>query len=263
MIRALWTSATGMQAQQTNIDVIANNLANTNTAGFKRSRADFQDLLYQNMRAAGAATSQSGNQVPVGIQLGHGVRTVSVSKMFTQGDYVQTGNELDMAIEGKGFFQIQMPDGSTAYSRDGTFKLDNSGQIVTADGYVLDPGLTLPQNATNVAVGPDGTVAVKTPDQADLTEVGQIQLAQFINPAGLNAIGRNLYTESGASGAPVVGTAGEDGLGTVQQQYLELSNVNMVEEMVNMIASQRAYEINSKTVQTADDMLGKVASMKR
>ncbi|MBF0311209.1 MAG: flagellar basal-body rod protein FlgG [Magnetococcales bacterium] len=263
MIRALWTSATGMQAQQTNIDVIANNLANTNTTGFKRSKTDFQDLLYQNMRAAGSATSAEGTQVPVGIQLGHGVRAVSVSKMFTQGDYVQTGNQLDVAIEGKGFFQIQLPNGETAYSRDGSFKLNNTGQIVTADGYLLNPGFNVPQEAKQVSIGPDGTVNVLLPNQVTPQNLGTIQLAQFVNDAGLTAIGRNLFQESGASGTATTGNPGDNGLGTVQQGYLEMSNVNMVEEMVNMIASQRAYEINSKTIQTADDMLGQAANLRR
>ncbi|MGN7613255.1 flagellar basal-body rod protein FlgG [Magnetococcales bacterium HHB-1] len=263
MIRALWTSATGMHAQQTNIDVIANNLANVNTSGFKRSRADFQDLLYQTMRAPGTDTSDSGTQVPVGIQLGHGVRTVSVAKMFSQGDYKQTGNELDMAVEGHGFFQVEMPDGSTAYTRDGTFKLDSTGQIVTSDGYKLEPGIVVPQNAQRVTVGPDGSVNVTLPSTVDPQNLGTIEVATFVNPAGLNALGRNLFSESAASGAAVVGTPGIDGFGTIQQGYLEMSNVDMVEEMVQMIASQRAYEINSKSIKTADEMLGHAANLRR
>ncbi|OSM02393.1 putative flagellar basal-body rod protein FlgG [Magnetofaba australis IT-1] len=252
-----------MQAQQRNIDVISNNLANVNTTGFKRSRADFQDLLYQNLRAAGAATSQAGTAVPVGIQLGHGVRNVSVSKLFTQGDYVQTGNELDLAIEGQGFFQITLPDGQTAYTRDGTFKLDNTGQMVTSDGYVLQPGITLPQDAMAVAIEPSGIISVKQPGTAALAQLGQLQVADFINPAGLTAIGRNLYTESEASGAAVAGNPNENGFGAIQQGFLEMSNVNMVEEMVQMIASQRAYELNSKSIQTSDSMLGTIGSLKR
>ena len=263
MIRALWTSATGMQSQQTSIDVIANNLANVNTTGYKRSRTDFQDLLYQTMRAPGTDTSQAGTQVPTGIQIGHGVKTVAVSKLFSQGDYNQTGNQLDLAVEGDGFFQIQMPSGETAYSRDGTFKLDNTGQVVTSDGYALLPGITVPENALGVTVGPDGGVNATLPNQAAPVNVGNIQLASFVNPAGLNAIGRNLFLESGSSGAAVVGTPGSDGVGTIQQGYLEMSNVNMVEEMVNMITSQRAYEVSSKSIKTADEMLQLVANLKR
>ncbi|MBF0620285.1 MAG: flagellar basal-body rod protein FlgG [Magnetococcales bacterium] len=263
MMRALWTSATGMQAQQMNIDVVANNLANVNTAGFKRSRTDFQDLLYQTMRAPGSETSQAGTQVPVGIQLGHGVRAVSVSKMFTQGDYNQTGNQLDLAIEGRGFFQIQMPDGSTGYSRDGTFKMDETGQVVTSDGYPLEPGLVVPQEAVQVTVGPDGSVNVILPDNVEPVNIGNVQLATFVNPAGLTALGRNLFQESGASGNPIIGDPGTDGVGTIQQGYLEMSNVNMVEEMVQMIAGQRAYEISSKGIRTADEMLSTATQLKR
>ena len=263
MMRALWTSATGMQAQQMNIDVIANNLSNVNTTGFKRSRADFQDLLYQTMRAPGSETSQAGTQVPTGIQFGHGVRTAAVSKMFSQGDYNQTGNQMDLAIEGRGFFNIQMPDGTTAYTRDGTFKLDSTGQVVTSDGYPLEPGIVVPPDAVQVTVGPDGSVNAMMPSQVDPVNIGNIQLTTFVNPAGLNAIGRNLYTESGATGDPVVGDPGTDGVGTIQQGYLEMSNVNMVEEMVQMIASQRAYEISSKGIRTADEMLGMAAGLKR
>ncbi|MEO5366161.1 MAG: flagellar basal-body rod protein FlgG [Magnetococcus sp. WYHC-3] len=263
MIRALWTAATGMQAQATNIDVIANNLANVNTSGFKRSRAEFQDLLYENLRASGAATSQSGTQVPVGIQMGHGVRTHTIGKIHTSGDFQNTGNQLDMAIEGQGMFQIQMPDGTIGYTRDGTFKLNNTRTLVTSDGYPLEPGITIPQEAMQIAIGPDGTVSVTIPNQVDPQVVGNIQLATFVNPAGLTALGRNLFSESGASGAPVVGDPGLDGVGTIQQGYLEMSNVSMVEEMVNMIASQRAYEINSKAITTSDDMLSTAVNMKR
>jgi flagellar basal-body rod protein FlgG len=228
MIRSLWTAATGMQAQQTNIDVVANNLANVNTTGFKRSRADFQDLLYQTMRAPGTETSQAGTQVPVGIQLGHGVKTVSVSKMFTQGDYARTGNMLDVSIEGDGFFQVEMPDGSTGYTRDGALKLNSEGEIVTSDGYRIPNIAPVPTDALRVDIGPGGAVDAIMPDQVEPQNLGQIQLAQFVNPAGLNAIGRNLFKESAASGDPVVGDPGVDGMGTVQQGYLEMSNVNMV-----------------------------------
>lgn len=263
MIRSLWTSATGMQAQQMNIDVIANNLTNVNTTGFKRSRTDFQDLLYQTLRAPGTDTSAAGTQVPSGIQLGHGVKPVAVTKMFSQGSYNMTGNDLDMLIAGHGFFQVQLPSGETGYTRDGSFKLNSTGQVVTSDGYALQPGFTVPDNTTEITVGQDGSVSVTIDGETTPTNLGQIQLARFVNPAGLSAEGGNLFKESNASGAPITGNPGEDGMGEITQRFLEMSNVNMVEEMVNMISSQRAYEINSKTIQTADDMLGQVSNLKR
>lgn len=262
MIRALWTGATGMQAQQLNMDVIANNLANVNTTGFKRSRSDFQDLLYQTLRLAGTASSSS-TKVPTGIQVGHGARTCAVQKIFLQGDFMQTQSELDMTIEGKGFFQIRTPDGETAYTRSGAFKLDSDGRIVTSDGYPLEPEITIPDDTLNTTIGPDGTVSVLQAGQTVPSQVGNIELARFPNQAGLKSIGRNLYVETDASGAVATGTPGDEGYGTIAQGYLEMSNVSVVEEMVNMIVTQRAYEANSKVIQTSDEMLSVADSLKR
>ncbi len=262
MIRALWTGATGMHAQQTNMDVIANNLANVNTSGFKRGRADFQDLLYQTLRLAGTTTS-AGNEVPTGIQVGHGARLAAVQNIFLQGDFMQTRNELDLTVEGKGFFQIIKPDGETAYTRSGAFKLDSDGRIVNSDGYPLEPEMTVPDDATNITIGPDGTVSVLQAGETEAVEVGNIELAMFQNEAGLKNIGRNLYDETDASGDATTGTPGEDGYGTIAQGFLEMSNVSVVEEMVNMIVSQRAYEINSKVIQSSDDMLQVANNLKR
>jgi len=262
MIRALWTASTGLHAQQLNIDVVANNLANVNTTGFKRGRGDFQDLLYQTLRMPG--TASSGNtEVPTGVQVGHGARVVAVQKIFLQGDFTQTLNELDMTIEGKGFFQITKPDGETAYTRAGAFKLDSDGRIVTSDGYPLEPEITIPEDTVNITVGPDGTVSVLQADGTEVTEVGNIEVAMFPNEGGLLNIGRNLYMDSDASGDATTGTPGEDGYGTIAQGFLEMSNVNVAEEMVNMIVSQRAYEMNSKVIQTSDDMLRTAANLKR
>lgn len=262
MIRSLWTAASGMQAQTTNIDVISNNLSNVNTAGFKRSRAEFQDLLYETMRPPGVS-SAGGNQVPTGIQVGHGTRTAATHKLFTQGDFQHTQNELDMAIEGQGFFQIVQPNGDIAYSRAGNFKIDSDGRVVTADGYLMEPEITIPTDTIAVAIGTDGTVSVLQPGQTAPTEIGNIELARFVNPAGLSSIGRNLFVESDASGDPITGTPGEEGYGTLAQGYLEMSNVSVVDEMVNMITAQRAYEINSKAIQTADEMLQQANNLKR
>jgi flagellar basal-body rod protein FlgG len=262
MIRSIWTAATGMQAQTLNIDVIANNLANVNTAGFKRSRADFQDLLYETLRPAGASSSE-GTQVPVGIQLGHGTRPAAVNKIFLQGDFQKTDNELDLAVEGDGFFQILQLNGEIAYTRAGAFKLDSEGRIVTSDGFSLEPEITVPTDTVALSVGIDGTVSVVQAGETEASEIGTIELARFINPAGMHTIGRNLYVPTDASGDVVTGTAGEDGFGTIAQGYLEMSNVSVVDEMVNMIVAQRAYEINSKTIQTADDMLQMANNIKR
>jgi len=262
MIRSLWTAATGMAAQQVNIDIISNNLANVNTSGFKKSRADFQDLLYQNLRAAGTTEAQ-GSQVPTGIQVGLGTRLAAVQKIFTQGDFKETGNPLDLVIEGDGFFQVLMPNGETAYTRDGSFKLDAQGRIVTSDGYPLQPEIAIPTEATSISVGSDGTISVTIPGQNAPQEVGQLQIVKFINPAGLTSIGRNLLTQSAASGDPVVDTPGLNGLGTLAHGFVEMSNVQVVEEMVNMITAQRAYEINSKAIQTADEMLGIANNLRR
>jgi flagellar basal-body rod protein FlgG len=262
MIRSLWTSATGMKAQALNLDVIANNLANVSTAGFKKSRAEFQDLLYETLRPAGTPSSQD-TQVPTGIQLGHGTRPSTVLKIFSQGDLENTKNELDLAIEGDGFFQIAMPSGETAFTRDGGFKLDSEGRIVNADGFSLEPEISIPTDAVSISVGMDGTVSVLQAGETTPTEVGTIELARFVNPAGLIAIGKNLYINSEASGDAMIGTAGESGLGTIAQGFLERSNVTVVEEMVNMITAQRAYEANSKSIQTADEMLAIANNVKR
>jgi flagellar basal-body rod protein FlgG len=251
-----------MQAQQLNIDVLSNNLANINTTGFKRSRADFQDLLYETLRLAGAPSS-STTEVPTGIQLGHGTRPAAVQKIFIQGEYKQTKNELDIAIEGEGFFQVTMPDGETAYSRAGAFKLDSEGRIVTSDGYFMEPEISIPDDSMQISIGTDGTVSVRQAGENQATEVGTIQLARFINPAGLNSIGRNLFLPTSASGDVITGIAGEDGFGTLAQGFLEMSNVSVVEEMVNLITAQRAYEINSKSIQAADEMLQIANNLKR
>ncbi|MDR3562507.1 MAG: flagellar basal-body rod protein FlgG [Negativicutes bacterium] len=262
MMRALWTAGTGMAAQQTNVDVISNNLANVNTTGYKKSRPDFADLMYQTLRQPGA-TSGPDNQVPTGVQIGHGVRLVATQKMYTEGSLQQTGNPYDIAIEGDGFFQISMPDGTTGYTRDGGFKLDSQGRVVTSDGYLLQPQITVPSGATNFAVSADGIVTVSIPSQTTPQNLGQIQLAMFVNPAGLTSLGRNMLQESDSSGTATVSNPGIDGAGSLQNQYLEMSNVQVVDEMVSMIVAQRAYEINSKAVQTCDDMLSTTASMKR
>lgn len=262
MIRSLWTAATGMQAQSTSINVIANNLANVNTVGFKKSRTDFQDLLYDNIRPAGVSSSES-TEVPAGIQLGHGTRVVAVTKIFTPGEYVNTKNELDLAIGGDGFFQISTPDGETAYSRAGNFNLDSEGRIVNPDGFVLEPEISIPSDAVSISVGMDGTVTVLQAGETEPTNVGSIELARFVNPAGLQGIGKNLFLPSPASGDAMTGTAGENGLGYIEQGYLENSNVSVVDEMVNMITAQRAYEINSKIVQVSDEMLSMANNAKR
>jgi flagellar basal-body rod protein FlgG len=262
MIRSMWSAATGMQAQSLNIDVIANNLANVTTTGFKRSRAEFQDLLYETMRPAGSASSET-TQVPTGIQLGHGTRPVAVSKLFSGGELQLTKNELDLAIEGDGFFQITQPNGTTAYTRAGAFKLDREGRIVNPDGFLLDPEISIPADAISVAVGMDGTVSVLQAGESAPREVGTIQLARFANPAGLQSIGKNLLLATEASGDAISGTAGEDSFGTIAQGFLEMSNVNVVDEMVNMITAQRAYETNSKVVQASDDMLQIANNLKR
>ncbi len=262
MIRSLWTSATGMQAQELNIDVIANNLANVNTSGFKKSRAEFQDLLYESLRPAGAASS-ADTTVPTGIQLGHGTRPAAVQKMFGQGDFQNTGNELDWAIEGDGFFQIELPDGDTGYSRSGEFKLDADGRIVNPDGFPLIPEMTVPTDTISISVGLDGTVSVIQAGDATPTEIGTVQLARFVNPAGLRSLGKNLYSRTNGSGDEIIGTPGDNGFGTLAQGFLEMSNVSVVDEMVNMITAQRAYETNSKVITTADDMLQLANNLKR
>ncbi len=254
MMKSLWVAKTGLDAQQTRMSVTANNLANINTTGFKRDRAVFQDLMYQVERQVGAQNTQQG-RLPTGLNLGTGVRTVSTQKMYTEGNLVNTGGSLDIAIQGRGFFQIQRPDGTIGYTRDGTFNLDEQGQMVTPNGNLLTPGVSIPSDALAVTIGEDGTVSVQQPGQSAPTQVGQIQLADFINPAGLQPIGNNLLLESLSSGAPQTGQPGLNGLGTTLQGFLESSNVNMVEELVNMIEVQRAYEMNSKSISTSDQML--------
>lgn len=262
MDRSLFIAATGMEAQRINIDVISNNLANVNTTGFKKSRADFQELMYQSLKTAGAVSSD-GNEVPTGIQVGLGVKPAAVQKMFNQGDFVSTGNNLDMVIEGSGFFQITKPDGELAYTRAGTFKLNSEGNLVTSDGYPLEPAITIPTNALEITITPEGSVSVLQAGDNTPVEVGQIETAQFINPGGLKAIGKNLFIPSGSSGEATTGNPGSDGLGSINQGFIELSNVNVVEEMVNMIVSQRAYELNSKVIQSTDEMLALANNLKR
>lgn len=261
MTRALWTAASGMLAQQLNTDVIANNLANVNTTGFKRSRADFQDLLYQTLRPAGTSDTV-GSQVPVAIQVGHGTRLIAIQKMFSQGDYQETGNELDMVIEGDGFFQVLLPDGSMAYTRAGSFKQDGQGRIVTSDGFSMKGQISIPSDSLGIAITSDGTIQSQM-SGSEMSLLGVIELARFTNPAGLSSIGRNLYRATPASGTPQTGTPGTDGFGTIVQRSLEMSNVQVVEEMVNLIVAQRAYEINAKAIQTADDMLSMANNLRR
>ena len=260
MMRSLWISKTGMEAQQTQLDAISNNLANVSTNGYKRSHAVFEDLMYQNMRQAGAASSDQ-TELPTGVQVGLGTRAVATARNFSQGNLQQSSNPLDVAIRGNGFFQIQLPDGTTGYTRDGSFQVSATGQLVTNAGYTVQPGITIPATAQSVTIGSDGTVTVVLPGQALPQSVGQIQLANFVNPAGLEPKGQNLFAETAASGTPNTGVAGVNGLGTVQQGFVETSNVNVVEELVQMIQTQRAYELNSKSIQTSDQMLQKLASL--
>lgn len=257
MIRALYTAATGMQAQQSNVDNIAHNLANASTVGFKRSRLEFQDILYQNLRTPGAAANAS-TQLPVGLQIGLGARVISSERIFLQGDFKQTDNPLDMVIEGAGFFQVRQTNGDLAYTRAGSFHLNAEGQIVTATGESLEPAITIPRDATSITIGSDGTVSVTSPGQANAQNVGQIQLASFANPAGMESLGRNLFKETAASGQPIAAAPDSQGLGRINQGFIENSNVNIVEELVNMISAQRAYETNSKVISTADRMLGTI-----
>lgn len=260
MIRSLWISKTGLDAQQMQMDVISNNLANVSTTGFKRSRAVFEDLLYQTMRQPGAATSQQ-TTLPTGLQLGTGVAPVATERMHTQGNLQKTDDARNVAIRGDGFFQVQMPDGTLAYTRDGSFKTDNQGQMTTSNGYVLDPAIVIPEDATSLSISRDGIVSVTTANNPASVEIGAIQLATFINPGGLESKGENLYVETTASGNPVTNVPGSNGAGLLQQNYLETSNVNVVEELVNMIQTQRAYEINSKAITTSDQMLQRLTQI--
>lgn len=251
---ALWVSKTGLDAQQTQISVISNNLSNVNTAGFKRGRAVFEDLFYQNIRQPGASSSQN-SELPSGLMMGTGVRTVATQKIFDDGNVLQTGNPLDMAVSGRGFFQVLRPDGTIGYTRDGQFQLDGDGQLVTSSGFPLEPSITIPSGAQSVTIGIDGTVSVVESGNSDATQVGTIQISDFINPAGLQPIGQNLFIQTTASGDPQTSTPGTTGLGTILAGSLESSNVNVVEEMVNMIQTQRAYEMNSKVIETVDAMM--------
>jgi flagellar basal-body rod protein FlgG len=254
MNQSLWIAKTGLDAQQTKMSVISNNLANASTSGYKRSRAVFEDLLYQNQRQPGAQSSQD-TLYPTGLMIGTGVRTVATEKLFSQGSMAQTENPLDVGIDGKGFLQILMPDGSLGYTRDGSLHVDNQGQLVNSNGYTLQPAITIPQDAQSITIGNDGTISVRTPGSTGTTQVGTLQLVDFINPAGLQPTGGNLYLESAASGSPQAGNPGQNGLGSLMQGYVEGSNVNVVEELVSMIETQRAYEMNSKAISTSDQML--------
>ena len=260
MIRSLYIAQSGLEAQQFNVDVISNNLANVSTNGFKRQRAVFEDLLYQTLRQPGAQSSQL-TQYPTGLQLGTGVAPVATARIFTQGNLQQVGGSLNLAIEGRGFFQILLPNGNTAYTRDGGFQLDSQGQIVTALGFALQPAITIPADALTITIGGDGTVSVTQPNSSTPTQVGNIQLADFINPGGLQAIGNNLYLETASSGPATTGDPGTNGLGVVNQGFLEASNVSVTEELVDLITAQRAFEINSRAVQISDEMLQRLANL--
>jgi flagellar basal-body rod protein FlgG len=263
MLRAMSTAASGMKAQQLNIDTIANNLANVNTAGYKKSHAEFQDLLYEAVLPGGGSRG-SGLTSPMRIEVGHGVKLAATNKNFKQGTMTQTGNPLDMMIEGDGFFQIRLPDGTIGYSRDGSFKMDAERNIVTAAGYRLEPPVQIPIDATEISVARDGVISVMLQgDTSTVQDLTQMELAKFPNPAGLTARGGNIFLESPASGAPILGIPGQEGLGEVAVGFLEMSNVETVEELVAMIAAQRAYELNSKTISVADDMLQTVNTLKR
>lgn len=260
MLRSLSIARTGLDAQQQQLDVISNNLANVSTTGFKKSRAVFEDLMYQNLRQAGGQTSDQ-TRLPSGMQVGTGVRVVATERIHSQGNLTKTENPSDIAIQGGGFFQVLMPDGTTAYTRDGSFQKDRDGQLVSASGYPVQPAITIPENATSLTIGRDGIVSVTQGSSAASVQVGQVQLATFLNPAGLQARGENLFVETDASGAPAQTSPGLNGAGTLSQGYVEASNVNVVEELVSMIATQRAYEINSKAVQSSDQMLQRLSQL--
>ena len=260
MLRSLYIAETGMNAQQTQMDIISNNLANLSTTGFKGSRAVFQDLIYQTISQPGAQSTQQ-TQIPSGMQVGTGVQLIATERLQTQGNLTQTGNTLDLAIQGAGFFQVLMPDGTTSYTRDGSFQQNNQGQVVTASGYPVQPAITIPSNATSVTVGTDGTVTATTSGSTTPVTIGTLQLAMFINPTGLQSQGNNLYQQTASSGTPTVTTPGTNASGTLNQGYVEASNVNVVEELVNMIQTQRAYEINSKAITASNEMLQKLEQM--
>ena len=260
MLRSLWISKTGMEAQQLQLDTISHNLANVATTGYKRAHAEFTDLIYQNLRQSGAASSDQ-TQLPTGLQVGLGVMPVATARDFSQGSLQQTGGNLDVAIQGNGFLQVTMPDGTTAYSRDGSLKLDANGQLVTSSGYAIQPGITIPAQAQSVTIAPDGTVSASMPGTATPQTLGQIQLANFPNTGGLDPKGDNLWAETASSGNPTTGAPGSTGMGKLQQGFLETSNVNVVEELVSMITTQRAYELNSKAIQTSDQMLQRLGQL--
>ncbi|KAA0910756.1 flagellar basal-body rod protein FlgG [Pusillimonas sp. ANT_WB101] len=261
MIRSLWIAKTGLESQQTNMDVISNNLANVNTTGFKRSRAVFEDLMYQTLRQPGAQVG-AGNQLPSGLQIGTGVRTVATERIHTQGNLKETGNSLDISIQGQGFLQVEMPDGTFAYTRDGSLQVDQNGQLVTAGGYPVQPPVNIPENALSITIARDGTVSVTQPGATGVNvQVGQLELSTFVNPSGLQSAGENLYVETDASGPANFAQPGLDGAGLVLQQFTETSNVNVAEELVNMITTQRAYEMNSKAIQTSDQMLARLTQL--
>lgn len=262
MMRSLWTASTGMIGQQFNVDVISNNLANVNTTAFKKDRVDFEDLMYQRMLLAGTPTSGDA-VIPTGIQVGLGTRVAATQKMFEQGSLKRTGNPLDVAIEGDGFFRVTLAGGTTAYSRDGSFKLDSTGRVVTSDGDPLADAITIPQDATAILVTTDGTVSVQQPGAVAPAQIGTITIAKFVNPAGLGAVGQNLYLETASSGAPIEAQPQTEGLGALRQGFLEMSNVQVVESMVDLITAQRAYEVNSRSIQTSDGMLQTAAGLKR
>lgn len=261
-MKALYIASTGMAAQERNVEVISNNIANMRTTGYKKQRAEFQDLLYQQYRRAGAQTSANGTQVPVGVEIGSGVRTAATARIMSGGDVVPTQKELDVAIRGEGFFPIQVPDGRTAYTRDGAFERDSTGQLVNIDGYQLEPGIVIPANATGISISADGIVEAFLDADTIPTELGQIQLARFVNSAGLTAAGGNLYFETAASGTPQIAVPNADGYGNLMQGYLELSNVNSVTEISDLIAAQRAYEMNARVISGADEMLSATANLR-
>jgi flagellar basal-body rod protein FlgG len=261
-MQALRTAATGMAAQQLNVEVISNNIANMNTVGFKKQRAEFQDLLYETMVQAGAQSSDQGTVVPTGVQVGGGVKAGSVYRVGTQGTLTATGNKLDLAIQGRGYFQVLLPSGETAYSRAGNFAVNDQGQLVTQDGYLIQPAITIPNDATDISISKSGQVQVTQPGSPTPNQVGQLELVSFMNEAGLLAQGSNLFKESAASGPPTAGTPGLQGLGDLVQGYTEASNVDAVSEITSLIVAQRAYEMNSKVISTADNMLGVASQLK-
>jgi flagellar basal-body rod protein FlgG len=254
-MKALYIASTGMAAQERNVEVISNNIANMRTTGYKRARAEFQDLLYQAYRQAGAATSETGTMAPVAIEVGSGVKTAATPRIMSQGTVSPTEKELDIAVRGEGYFMVQMPDGRTGYTRDGTFERSAEGELVTADGYLVQPGITIPGNANSVSISSDGTVEAFMPGQTEATQIGQIQLARFVNKAGLASVGNNLFVETGASGPAQIGSPNSEGIGDLLQGYLESSNVNSVTEIADLIAAQRAYEMNARVISGADEMM--------